>query len=48
MVVVMVFLHEVAICWLRRRYPELSERLATHPLSPWLASGLTWLQKISA
>ncbi len=48
MVVVMVFLHEVAIGWLRRRYPELSERLATHPLSLWLASGLTRLQKISA
>jgi len=48
MVVVMVFMHEVGIGWLQRRYPELSERLANHPLSLWLASGLTRLQKLSA
>ena len=45
MLVVMVFMHEVGIGWLRRRYPTLSERLANHPFSLWLASGLTRLQK---
>lgn len=48
MVVVMVFIHKFGIGWLQRRYPELSERLANHPLSLWLASGLTRLQKLSA
>ena len=48
MVVVMVFMREVGIGWLRRRYPELSERLATHRLSLWLASGLARLQKSAA
>ena len=32
MLVVMVFLHEVGIGWLRQRYPELADRLAHHPL----------------
>ena len=44
----MVFMHEVGIGWLQRRYPVLSERLASHPLSLWLASGLTRLQKSAA
>ena len=48
MLVVMAFMHEVGIGWLRRRYPTLSDRLANHPASLWLASGLTRLQKISA
>ncbi len=48
MLVVMVFLHEVGIGWLRQRYPELADRLAHHPLFLWLASGLTRLQKSSA
>ena len=48
MLVVMVFMHEVGIGWLQRRYPALSSRFATHPLSLWLASGLTRLQKSSA
>src|SRR5262245_27058842 len=48
MVVVMVFMHEIGMGWLQRRYPELSERFASHPLSLWLASGLTRLQKLSA
>ena len=47
-VVVMAFLHEVALGWLQRRYPELSQRLASHPLSRWLASGLARLQKSAA
>src|SRR5262249_1479391 len=48
MAVVMVFMHEIGIGWLQRRYPELSERFANHSLSLWLASGLTRLQKLSA
>jgi len=48
MVVVMVYMREVAIGWLQRRYPALSERLANHPLSQWLASGLARLQKSCA
>jgi hypothetical protein len=44
MVVVIVFVHQVGIGWLQRHYPDLSERLANHPLSLWLASGLTRLQ----
>ena len=48
MLVVMVFTREVAIDWLRRRYPALAERFASHPLCLWLASGLARLQKISA
>jgi len=48
MLVVMVFMHEVGLGWLRRRYPVFSERIAAHPVSLWLASGLTRLQKSSA
>ncbi len=48
MLVVMVFVREVGIGWLQRRSPGLSERLANHPLSLWLASGLARLQKSSA
>jgi hypothetical protein len=48
MVVDMVFMHEVAIGWFRQRYPALADRIATHPGSLWLASGLTRLQKSSA
>jgi len=48
MLVVMVFSQEVALGWLSRRYPKLFERLTGHPLSLWLASGLTRLQKSTA
>lgn len=48
MLVVMVFLHETGLPWLRRRYPVLSERLLLHPVSRRLANGLAWLQKVSA
>jgi len=48
MLVVMVFMHEVGFGWLRRRYPALSQRLADHPWSHRLASGLTRLQKSCA
>jgi hypothetical protein len=44
----MVFLHEVGVGWLRRRFPSLAHRLAYHPLSRRLASGLTRLQKSAA
>jgi hypothetical protein len=48
MLVVMVFLREIGMDWLRHRYPRLVARLADHPLSLWLASGLTRLQKSAA
>ena len=48
MVVVMVWLHDVGIDWLRRRYPGMALRVASHPLSGRLASGLSHLQKSSA
>ena len=48
MLVVMVFMHEIGIGWFRQRYPALSDRIATHLGSQWLASGLTRLQKSSA
>ena len=48
MLLVMVFLHEVGLGWLRRRYPRSADRLAHHPLSLWLASGLARLQKSAA
>ena len=48
MLVTVVFIHEIGIDWLRRRYPTLSERLFLHPWSLRLASGLTRLQKASS
>jgi hypothetical protein len=45
MLVAMVWLHEIGMGWLKRRYPDLSGRIANHPMSLWLASGLTRLQK---
>jgi hypothetical protein len=48
MVVVMVYIREVGIGWVERRFPTLSTRFAGHPLMLRLASGLTRLQKISA
>ncbi|MGH6684772.1 MAG: hypothetical protein ACRECA_12800 [Pseudolabrys sp.] len=48
MLVVMAFMHEVGVGWLRRRHPVLSEHIVSHPLSLWLASGLSRLQKSSA
>jgi hypothetical protein len=48
MVVAMVFMHEVGFGWLQRRYPALSGRIVNHPLSQWLASGLSRLQKSAA
>src|SRR5665213_2523245 len=48
MLVVMVFMHDVGIGWLQRRYPALSERIANHPMALRLASGLSRLQKSAA
>ena len=48
MLVVMVFLQEVGVGWLRRRFPTLTARLINHPLSRRLASGLMRLQKSAA
>jgi hypothetical protein len=48
LLVVMVFMHEVAIGWLRRRYPGGCERIANHRLSRQLASALARLRKVSA
>jgi hypothetical protein len=47
MLVVMVFIHQIGIDWLRRRYPAMSERVTIHPWSRRLASGLARLQKVA-
>ena len=47
MVVVMVFMHDVGMGWLKRRYPVLSARVTSNPLSRRLTSGLARLQKAS-
>jgi hypothetical protein len=48
MLVVMAFMHDIGIDWLRRRYPIMSERIVLEPWSRRLVSGLSWLQKVSA
>jgi hypothetical protein len=48
MLVVVVWLHEVAIGWLQRRYPDFCRRIAAHPVALRLASGLAHLQESSA
>jgi hypothetical protein len=48
LLVVMVFMREVAIGWTQRRYPGASERIANHRCSRQLASALARLQKVSA
>jgi hypothetical protein len=48
MLVVMVWLHDIGIGWLQRRYPIRSARISAHPVMLRLASGLLWLQKVSA
>jgi hypothetical protein len=48
MLVVMVFMHEIGMGWLQRRYPLLSERIVVHPWSRRLASGLSRLQKVAS
>jgi hypothetical protein len=44
----MVFIRQAGPGWLRRRYMDVAQRLAYCPLSLWLASGLSRLQKSSA
>ena len=48
MLVVMIFMHQIGLGWLQRRYPVLAQRLTHHPVSLWLASGLSRLQKSAA
>ena len=44
----LVWLQQVGIVWLQRRYPDLCLRIASQPLSLWLASGLARLHKVSS
>jgi hypothetical protein len=46
--VVMVWLHEVGVGFLQRRYPEHCRRLAARPAARRLASALAHLQELSA
>jgi hypothetical protein len=48
MLVAMVFLQHIGMDWFKRRYPAMSERTQSHPLSRRLASGLARLQKASS
>lgn len=48
MLVDMVWFHQIGIGWLARRYPVMSGRIASHPLSHRLASGLSRLQKVAS
>jgi hypothetical protein len=48
MLVDMVFMHEVGMGWLKKRYPVMSARIQSNPLSRRLASGLARLEKVSA
>ncbi len=45
MLVVMVFVHQIGMDWFKRRYPVMSERIISNPLSRRLVSGLARLQK---
>jgi hypothetical protein len=45
MLVVVAFVNEVGIDWLRRRFPNISTRLDRLPSVRWLASGLAWLEQ---
>lgn len=46
--VCLVWLQQVGIVWLQRRYPDLCLRIAAQPLSLWLASGLARLHRVSS
>lgn len=46
--VAVVWLHRAGIGWLQRRYPDMCRRVAAHPWSRRLASGLSRLQEVSA
>jgi hypothetical protein len=45
MLVVMVFVSEVGIDWLRSRFPNVSAHLGRLPSVRWLGSGLAWLEQ---
>ena len=46
--VAIVWCREIGLGWLQARYPDLSARVAAHPLSRRLASGLARMQKVSS
>ena len=48
MLVAVAWFHRVGIVWLEQRFPALSQQFVVHPWSRRLASGLAWLQKVSA
>jgi len=48
MVVVMVWLQQLGVAWVQRRYPALSKQFTANPLRRRLASWLARLQKVSA
>ena len=48
MLVVMVWLQQLGVVWMKRRYPALSEQFIANPLCRRLASWLARLQKVSA
>lgn len=48
MLVVMVFMHDAGMGWLKARYPVMSARVTSNPLSRRLAAGLARLQKASS
>ena len=48
MLVAMVFMHQVGMGWLKRRYPVMSDRILSNPWSQRLAYGLSRLQKVAS
>ena len=48
MLVAVAWFHQIGMGWLRRHCPALSDRVAANPTRLRLASGLSWLQKMSA
>jgi hypothetical protein len=48
MLVVMVFMHQVGMGWLSRRYPVMWTPIAAHPWRLLLASSLSRLQKVAS
>jgi hypothetical protein len=48
MLVTVVWMHDIGIGWLQRRYPQFCARFASADFSMRLASGLTRLQKVSS
>jgi hypothetical protein len=48
MLVVVGFMREVGVGWLHQRFPVPAARVANHPWSLRLASGLTRLQKVTS